>query len=341
MLVSLPALGSEKAGLVRWPVFLPDGRHFLFFALPDTVAVGSLDSTEGKKLLQADSHAVYASGYLLFQRQGTLLAQPFDTGRLELTGEAIPVAEQLGVPASAFGRFSVSDTGVLVHRSDAEFSTELRWFDRQGTSKGTVGPESLYINPVISPDGSQVMVGRRDRIQPTFDLWLFDLARNLSSRLTFDPGTEWLPLWSPDRKYIAYTMDRRTGKHDLYRRLANGAGEDELVFASDYNKNLTDWTLDGQFLIFDEGNRPGHQRELRCGLRREGACPTSTVRSMNRTVTSRRMDGGSPISPTNPAASRSMCDPFRTRRAGGGRSPTRGDGSPLGSRRQGAALLFR
>jgi Tol biopolymer transport system component len=257
VLVSLPAIGSEKAGLVRWPVFLPDGRHFLFFALPDTIAVGSLDSTEGKKLLQADSHAVYASGYLLFQRQGTLLAQPFDTGRLELTGEAIPVAEQLGIPASAFGRFSVSNTGVLVHRSDAEFSTELRWFDRQGTSRGTVGPESLYINPVISPDGSQVMVGRRDRNQPTFDLWLFDLARNLSSRLTFDPGNEWLPLWSPDRKYIAYTMDRRTGKHDLYRRLANGAGEDELVFTSDYNKNLTDWTPDGQFLFFDEATDQG------------------------------------------------------------------------------------
>jgi len=252
VLVSLPAIGSEKAELVRWPVFLPDGHHFLFFALPDTIAVGSLDSTEGKKLLQADSYAVYASGYVLFQRQGTLLAQPFDTGRLELTGEAVPVAEQLGTPVSAFGRFSVSNTGVLVHRNDAAFSTELRWFDRQGTSKGTVGPESLYINPVVSPDGSQVMVGRRDRNQPTFDLWLFDLARNLPSRLTFDPGSEWLPLWSPDRKYIAYTMDRRTGKHDLYRRLANGAGDDELVFASDYNKTLTDWTPDGQFLIFDE-----------------------------------------------------------------------------------------
>src|SRR5262245_18083562 len=230
VIVSL-AIGSRKTGLVRWPVFLPDGRHFLFFALPDTVGVGSLDSPDGKELLQADSHAGYASDYVLFQRQGTLLAQPFDTGRLELTGEATSVAEQLGTPVSAFGRFSVSETGVLVYRSDAGFSTELRWFDRQGASKGTVGPESLYINPAISPDGSQVMVGRRDRNQPTFDLWLFDLARNLSSRFTFDPGSEWLPLWSPDRKYVAYTMDRRTGKHDLYRKLANGPGEDELVYA--------------------------------------------------------------------------------------------------------------
>src|SRR5262245_52893826 len=101
------------------------------------------------------------------------------------------------------------------------------------------------------------MVGRRDRNQPTFDLWLFDLARNLSSRMTFDPGSEWLPLWSPDRKYVAYTMDRRTGKHDLYRKLANGAGEDELVYSSNYNKNLTDWTSDGQFLVFDEATDRG------------------------------------------------------------------------------------
>lgn len=101
------------------------------------------------------------------------------------------------------------------------------------------------------------MVGRRDRNQANYDLWLFDLLRNIPSRFTFDAGTEWLPLWSPDGKYVAYTMDRGTGKHDLYRRLANGAGEDELVFASETNKVLTDWTSEGQILVFDESTNTG------------------------------------------------------------------------------------
>ncbi|HET9385674.1 MAG TPA: protein kinase, partial [Gemmatimonadales bacterium] len=262
-LYRVPAAGGERAAVPwqevqsgaytgRWPVFLPDGRHYLFFVSPGTIVLGSLDSTDRKELLQADSHALYASGHLLFQRQGTLLAQKFDVGRLELTGDVVPVAEQLSIPVSAFGRFTTSDAGVLAYRTDEAFYTELRWFDRRGAPMGTVGPESLYINPALSADGARVAAGRRDRTQGTYDLWLFDLARSIPSRFTFDAGTEWLPVWSPDGKYVGYTMERGTGKHDLYRRLANGGGDDELVFTSERNKVLTDWTADGRFLIFDE-----------------------------------------------------------------------------------------
>jgi len=180
------------------------------------------------------------------------MAQAFDVSRLEPIGDAMPVAERLGLPASGHGRFSASGAGVLAYRANETFFTELRWFDRRGTPREAVGPESTYINPSLSPDGTRLMVGRRDRDQATFDLWLFDLARKVSSRFTFDAGTEWLPFWSTDGKYIAYTMDRGSGKHDVYRRQANGAGNDELVFASETNKLLTDWTSDGRFLVFDE-----------------------------------------------------------------------------------------
>jgi tricorn protease len=91
----------------------------------------------------------------------------------------------------------------------------------------------------------------------SFDLWLFDLARGVPSRFTFDGGTEWVPHWSPDGKYVAYTMDRGKGEHDIYQRLANGAGDDEPVLVSDTNKVLTDWTADGRFLVFDEGGGSG------------------------------------------------------------------------------------
>jgi Tol biopolymer transport system component len=250
-------LPSGKLTFERWPAFLPDGRHFLFFGPPGTVFVGSLDSKDVKPLVKADSQALYASGYLLFQRQATLFAQPFDIKRLEVTGDAVPAAQELGLPVGGAGKFTASNTGVLAYRGDDVGGTELRWFDRHGKLMGTVGDSALYINPSLSADGARVMTGRRQRNQPTFDLWLFDLSRNIPSRFTFDAGTEFLPVWSPDGKYVAYTMDHGTSKHDIYRRLANGAGEDEVVFASEANKRLTDWTSEGKFLVFDEATETG------------------------------------------------------------------------------------
>ena len=250
-------LPSGKLAFERWPAFLPDGRHFLFFGPPGTVFVGSLDSKDVKPLVKADSQALYASGYLLFQRQGTLFAQPFDIKRLEVTGDAVPAAQELGLPVGGAGKFTASNTGVLAYRGDDVGGTEMRWFDRHGKLTGTVGGSALYMNPSLSADGARVMAGRRQRNQPTFDLWLFDLSRNIPSRFTFDAGTEWLPVWSPDGKYVAYTMDHGTSKHDIYRRLTNGVGDDELVFASEANKNLSDWTSDGKFLIFEDFTETG------------------------------------------------------------------------------------
>jgi eukaryotic-like serine/threonine-protein kinase len=241
---------SEKTVSHRWPAFLPDGRHFLFLAAPGNVYVGSLDMNSPKMIVRADSGALYGAGYLLFQRQSTLLAQPFDATRLELSGEPRPVAADLGLPSAGSARFSVA--GSRLSYLSGESNTELRWFDRRGTNRGSVGPRAIYINPSLSADDARVMVGRRDRTQSAYDLMLFDLVRNVPSRFTFDGGSEWLPLSSPDGRYVAYTTDHGTGKHDIYRRPANGTGEDELVFASETTKNLTDWTADGRLLMFDE-----------------------------------------------------------------------------------------
>lgn len=251
---------SGKLASARFPSFLPDGRHFLFFNAPGTVLVGSLDAEDASFLLNADSTPSYASGYLLFQRQGTLLAQSFDPKRLELTGDATPIAEGLAFGSTGLGRFSASASGHLAFRTAADAETVLRWFDRQGKEMGTVGPATGYVNlnPTLSPDGTRLMISRQARGERTFDLWQFDLSREyISSRFTFDAGTEWLPAWSPDGQYVAFTMDHGTLKHDIYRRLASGTGDDELVFASPSSKTVTDWTPDGKFLVFDEPTETG------------------------------------------------------------------------------------
>jgi hypothetical protein len=135
-----------------FPQFLPDGRHFVYLALSNKqgntgVVVGSLDSKETKFLLPSSSQAVYAApGFLLFVRDRTLMAQRFDAGRLELSGEASPVAEQIAVNLFGDGMFTASSNGVLAFQSGTSGNSQLTWFDRSGKSLGTVGPAGDYVD---------------------------------------------------------------------------------------------------------------------------------------------------------------------------------------------------
>jgi WD40 repeat protein len=191
------------------------------------------------------------SGEILFLREGTLLAQPFDLRRRELTGEAIPLAERvgnyLGIPL-----FSSSRTGALVYRSGGtgDFST-LTWFDRQGKMLGNLadafyGPSTL----ALSPDGSRAVT---ERLETTgVNLWLVDLARGGRTRFTYTrSGIDRYAAWSPDGAKIAFTSNRG-GHEDLYLHAANGSGEDELLLKFDSDKSVTDWSRDGHFLLFNQ-----------------------------------------------------------------------------------------
>ncbi|MDA2938906.1 serine/threonine-protein kinase [Acidobacteria bacterium AH-259-A15] len=246
----------------RWPCFLPDGRHFLYLALssqPENrgIYLASLDSEEKKRLLSANLNAAYAEpGYLLFMRESTLMAQPFDKKGLELTGEPFPLAENVDRNehtwyTAAF--FSVSENGVLTYRSGLS-KNQLVWLDREGKRLGApVGEPADYSNPELSPDGKRVAVGRLDPETQTRDIWLFDLARGTSSRLTFDPADDLNPVWSADGTRIAFTSDRK-GQRDIYQKMASGTGEDELVLESGEQKSVTDWSADGRFLLYSVRN---------------------------------------------------------------------------------------
>ena len=180
----------------RYPHFLPDGKHFLYLARsggngpenPPVIRVASLESPQGKVLVSAPSNPVYASGHLLFVRDGALTAHPFDAARLEMSGEAVRVVDNVQFDWR-FGRavFSASETGILVYQEGTgQGVTQLTWFDRSGNRLGTVAEPAFYDSPELSPDGTRLAARVLDPNTGMGDIWLWDIVRGLGRRLTFD-----------------------------------------------------------------------------------------------------------------------------------------------------------
>jgi eukaryotic-like serine/threonine-protein kinase len=259
------------------PSLLPDGRHFLYWLASGQggsgtgVYVGSLDAKPqeqpSKRLLPDNSVVAYAPssdpavGRLLFVRgspvlgaSGTLMAQPFDVRRLELTGEAVPIAEQV----SNLSFSTATDALVYMTSSQSGVPTEvngyirgqLTWFDREGKVLGTFGDPGVYRELALSPDGKRVAFERADpQNLSTRNIWLYEFARGVTTRFTFDSAWDAYPLWSPDGSRIAFGSNRGGG-FDLYQKTSNLAGEDELLYKSDDAKVSTSWSPDGRFLLY-------------------------------------------------------------------------------------------
>jgi serine/threonine protein kinase len=246
----------------RLPVFLPDGKHFLFLArltsaLPaegHQILVGSLDGGESKALLRSPGAAEYASGYLLFLRDRALMAQPFDPQRLALQGEARPVIENVSLMSGAAkGVFSASQAGVLVVQVGAAVSlgAQLDWTDRLGKTLGTLVDRGAYDQVSISPDGRSVAVSEIDLKAGTHDIWICDVARNLKTRFTFEPGEELQPRWSPDGRSLVYAAARGQ-QQGFYRKQVEGSGVEELLYASETIKIPSGISPDGKLLAFHQ-----------------------------------------------------------------------------------------
>jgi serine/threonine protein kinase len=240
-----------------FPQFLPDGRHFLFYALgrPDTIGiyVGQLDGSAPQRLVEADTAAVYASpGYLLFMRQGTLFSQRFDPVRLTVTGDPTSISDQVAAESdpTAGAPVSASATGLIAFRSAAGISAQqFVWVDRSGTELGRIGRPDVARpeNPALSPDGRRVVLDRATEGNP--DVWVLDLSRGILTRLTSDPGVDVYPLWSRDGDRIVFTSNRQ-GVFDLYQNPASSAGMEEVLLATPLPKVPHDWSPDGRFLLY-------------------------------------------------------------------------------------------
>jgi len=244
----------------RWPYFLPDGRHFLYFvrssqAESGGIYVGSLDSKDTKRLLPTTLNAAYAPpGFLLFMRNEMLMAQRFDANDLQLTGEPFPVAEHVAYNLGlGRGAFSVSENGVLAYRSGSGQINQPLWFDRGGKQIGSLGAAGLYFTLGLSPDERRVAVDLTDTQTGTTDIWLFDLSRGIPSRFTTDPAPDTSPLWSPDGSRIVFSASRG-GVADLYQKIGSGAGNEEVLLKSSETKVPEDWSSDGQFIIYQTLN---------------------------------------------------------------------------------------
>jgi eukaryotic-like serine/threonine-protein kinase len=240
-----------------FPSFLPDGRHFLFFTPDPTepqnagVFVASLDSSTARRLVTARSRAVHAPGYLLFWREGALLAQAFDEATLEVRGNPVAVANAVGLnPVTNQGQFSVSDSGTLVFFAGAVGESELVWVDRAGQRIGNPGPKGVFNSLSLSPDATSVVYDQAEPRNRTFDLWRLDFARGTPSRLTFHPSHDFFPLWSPDGARIAFGSLREPPPQ-LYELNANSAGTEKLLLKTNLPKSPSGWSSDGRLLFYD------------------------------------------------------------------------------------------
>jgi serine/threonine protein kinase/dipeptidyl aminopeptidase/acylaminoacyl peptidase len=246
---------SKQEVFTAWPQFLPDGQHFLFIAYgatgdERTLKVGRLGSMETKSLGPAGSRTEYVSRHLLFVRQGTLLAQPFDPGSLKTTGDPVPVAENVEFDAVGSARFSASGEGTLVYRSGGSGAAErLAWVNRRGERTGTVGGPNGYDDPALSPDETQLAVKVTEATSANGNIWVWDLSRDLGSRFTFAQGDVDDAMWSPDGSRIAYSMARGTG-NDLYVKSLGGSGADSLLLASNEQKFAEMWSPDGKVITY-------------------------------------------------------------------------------------------
>ena len=271
-ILRVPAAGGQTTPITAlapgesahlWPQFLPDGKHFLYLRVSSDAAkagvyIGSIDAKPEQqsmqRLLATDRQAFYAPapgggvGNLIFLRGATLMAQPFDPGKMALSGEPVAIADGVdSFTSSNHGLFSVSDTGTLVYRVGTGTQTALTWFDQQGNPAGTLGDPGDYANPAISPDGSRVAVAMGP--VSSRDIWIMDVARGTSTRFTFDPARDDFPAWSPDGKNIAFSSNRN-GQMDLYIKPADGSGEEKLLLKTDEPKTDARWAKDGRFLLF-------------------------------------------------------------------------------------------
>ena len=270
----VPAAGGTATRLTRLnpsrretahalPMFLPDGKHYLFFSMSAEREKSGIFARSLDDAIEKPSNFVVAtefgarfvagpdpkSGWLLYLRDGALLAQPFDAVKLSLTGSPSPLPAKVGT-AFQTALFSASPSALVYRDGEANQRVQLTWVDgKTGKNLGTAGEPGIITSPRLSPDERRVAY-LKDGESLQRDVWVLDLERGSSTRLTFG-GTQDEPVWSPDSSEVAYSRRLNDGTYQIFKTKADGSGPEEPVLKLPREQLFpADWSRDGRFLIF-------------------------------------------------------------------------------------------
>ena len=266
----VPAAGGELYALTRpnvegdelghqWPEILPGGGAVLFTIVMNgpieeaRIAVLNLETGRQKGLLSGGSNPRYAiTGHLVYGHVGSLRAVGFDGDRLEVTTEPVTVVEDVVTKPQGGASFGISENGSLLYRLSGSVRRTLVWVDRDGHEEALATEPRSYSNPSVSPDGTRVALEVRDQEE---DIWIWDFIRETLIRLTFDPASDFYPVWTPDGRHVVFSS-RRAGPANLYWRAADGTGGAERLTEASNNQYPHSFAPDGTRLVFVE-NSPG------------------------------------------------------------------------------------
>jgi Tol biopolymer transport system component len=271
----VPATGGEPRAVTRldprrhsshrWPVLFGDGRTFLFLAIPQDPArrdeagvyIGSLDGGDPQALVRAPTQAAVAGETVLYLRDSALIAQRFDASARTLSGPPTVVAQNVQYdPTIWHGVFAAASGGPLVFQTgDDAGGTRLAWYDREGRSTGSIGEPGIYFDVNIAPDGHAVALNRGDPA----DIWVYELSRGTSTRITSDAANQSLPIWSPDSTRLVFTSVSPDGRGVLSEARADGTDSPRTVVTGDLME-ASDWSPDGRYLLTKVGDflrKPG------------------------------------------------------------------------------------
>ncbi len=243
----------------RWPSFLPGGRAVLFSIQPNgasfddaLIVVRSLDTGEQRVVAQGGASPVYLpTGHIVFGRAGSLLAMPFDLRRLEVTGPPVPLVEGVAMnTATGAGQYAIAASS-LVYIPGAGYETrrELLWVDRKGVARPVDAEKRPFFDVALSPDGQRIAIAVTSQ---NTDLWVYEIARGALRRLTFSPGLDTSPIWTPDGRHVTFNGVRTTRSMEIFQMSFDGSGSEErLIDAGALNTQARSWHPSAKWLAYD------------------------------------------------------------------------------------------
>ena len=265
LIYQVPSSGGEPKAVTtlmdktgddhRWPCLFPDGNHFLFSRnLIQELWLGNMDTGQSRLLMQNCSNATYVPpGYIVFSRNGILLAQAFDEKKNELQGAAFPILKEkiLYYAPKTLAGFSVSSNGILSYMADETVPTQLTWVDRTGRKLSTMGEKGFYQSLRLSPDNKRISMIRVDPdVTSARDLWIYEIDRQSSTRFTFQKRYYYSPFWSADGQTIYYGSTSTVNSGDIFSKSSDGSGAEQIIFGDALFKRPTDISTDGKYLAY-------------------------------------------------------------------------------------------